>query len=413
MRILERVTCFLLILFIPIQLGKHFWPYYAFVSGIRVDYLSPTLFLTDIFLVFLLAVFFYNLWKERKVPVGLIFVLLCFAFTSFASFFRSEFYQAFLYLFIRVSAYIGFGYVIARNTSRSFLRLVLIGMICVCVLVVVVEFVQFVGQGSVGGMLYWIGERNLSLSTPGIALFSLDGHLLLRPYAAFPHPNVLAWYIFFCLVSARYLIFTSETKIQRILFGVLYITAMAGLLFTFSRILILCGFLLLMLDTIQRKRILLVMICMVFFFGVFHNRFFSERTLIDVKERINYALPILNMGYDYFLFGLGLNQYFYHQIEVQRELSPFLLQPVHNSYFLIFLQTGILGVSVILIGLAVSFRRILKLKMSYERELVFLLFVTLLFAAFFDHYFVTLHQGMLLTALVLGIVWSQSVSARE
>ena len=47
----KKAENFLLILFlllIPTQLGKHFWPDWSSVLGIRIDYLSPTLYLVDI-----------------------------------------------------------------------------------------------------------------------------------------------------------------------------------------------------------------------------------------------------------------------------------------------------------------------------------------------------------------------------
>ena len=413
MRILERVICFLLICSIPIQLGKHFWPDSAFVSGIRVDYLSPTLFFTDILLFVLLGIVALNIWKEKKIPSKFTVILLCFTLISLGSFFRSEFPQTFLYSYVRICACICFGYVVARNTTESFLRQVSIGLGSVCVLVVLMELAQFINQGSIGGVFYWAGERNFSLSTPGIALFTLNGHLLLRPYATFPHPNVLAWYVFISLVCVRYVIFISKTTKQRTLFTIGYVLIGIGLFFTFSRVLIFSALSLLAIDAFSRRRALFVFVCAGLFMAVFHSRFISKHIFLDLIERIHFALPVINLGYDHSLFGLGLNQYFYHQIEVQHELSPFFLQPVHNSYFVIFLQTGILGLGTIIISVVLSFRRIFRLDVSYERELFFLLLTTLLFAALFDHYFVTLHQGMLLTAFVTGLVWSSVFSVRE
>src|SRR3989344_696217 len=52
----EYILFYLIILFLPTQLGKHFWPDFSIVSGIRVDYLSPTVYFTDVF-IFLLFMF--------------------------------------------------------------------------------------------------------------------------------------------------------------------------------------------------------------------------------------------------------------------------------------------------------------------------------------------------------------------
>ena len=48
---LHRWLFYLLLLLIPTQLGYHFWPDFAFVNGIRVDYLAPTIYLTDLLIL--------------------------------------------------------------------------------------------------------------------------------------------------------------------------------------------------------------------------------------------------------------------------------------------------------------------------------------------------------------------------
>ena len=52
---------------------------------------------------------------------------------------------------------------------------------------------QFIKGGTLG--LWILGERTFTISTPGIAKFDFYGREFLRPYATFPHPNVLAGFI--------------------------------------------------------------------------------------------------------------------------------------------------------------------------------------------------------------------------
>ncbi|HSW48472.1 MAG TPA: O-antigen ligase family protein [Candidatus Saccharimonadales bacterium] len=59
---------------------------------------------------------------------------------------------------------------------------------------------QFLKQGSIGGILYFLGERTFTGSTPGIANASLNGELVLRPYATFPHPNVMAGFLLVSMI---------------------------------------------------------------------------------------------------------------------------------------------------------------------------------------------------------------------
>ena len=50
----SRYATYLLILLLPTQLGKHFFFSFSFVSGVRVDYLAPTIYAIDFLLGLLL-----------------------------------------------------------------------------------------------------------------------------------------------------------------------------------------------------------------------------------------------------------------------------------------------------------------------------------------------------------------------
>src|SRR5680860_1754307 len=58
---------YLLILFLPTQVGKHFWLQSSFVYGLRIDYLSPTLYLTDILILIILILFFLKRIKDGNI----------------------------------------------------------------------------------------------------------------------------------------------------------------------------------------------------------------------------------------------------------------------------------------------------------------------------------------------------------
>src|SRR3990167_9408556 len=67
-RNLERFFLLLLLLLLPTQLAYHYWPAWSLVHGIRVDYLSPTLYLTDLII---LALFLLSRFRVR-VPLSII-----------------------------------------------------------------------------------------------------------------------------------------------------------------------------------------------------------------------------------------------------------------------------------------------------------------------------------------------------
>ena len=59
-----HIPVFLLfILLLPTQTSLHFWPDFAYVFGIRVDYLAPAIYLTDIVLFVLFALWSFSGFK--------------------------------------------------------------------------------------------------------------------------------------------------------------------------------------------------------------------------------------------------------------------------------------------------------------------------------------------------------------
>ena len=80
---LHRFFFFLLVLFIPVNLSKHFIFSWSYVNGVLVDYLIPTFYLTD--LIILLILVFWDLdlivnktkyrFKTKVLPIFLTLLL--------------------------------------------------------------------------------------------------------------------------------------------------------------------------------------------------------------------------------------------------------------------------------------------------------------------------------------------------
>jgi hypothetical protein len=66
---------------------------------------------------------------------------------------------------------------------------------------------------SVGGIMYYLGERMVSVGAPGIALGSFMDQVALRAYGTFSHPNVLAGY---AVISYLILIQICRTAIPKV-----------------------------------------------------------------------------------------------------------------------------------------------------------------------------------------------------
>ncbi|HID06451.1 MAG TPA: hypothetical protein EYP10_04810, partial [Armatimonadetes bacterium] len=209
---LQRPLFYLLILFLPTQLTKHFWPDWAMVGGIRVDYLSPTVYLTDLLVVGLLILVAAERLGERKSlfkslsaitfrgPIGrqnvrvilglaggLIFLSLGVvgSIRPLAGFYKLLKLVEFFLLGLWV-----------KNNFVALLPCCLVPLLSLTIIYSsLIAWGQFLRQGSLGGLFWWLGERTFTSSTPGIAQVVLNGQLFLRPYATFSHPNVLGGYL--------------------------------------------------------------------------------------------------------------------------------------------------------------------------------------------------------------------------
>ena len=82
---LQYLLFFLLIVLLPVQLGRHFWPDFTHVWGLPIDYLAPTIYLTDILVIGLLLSWGISKLKtqnaKRKTTTQsskLVYLLFCF-----------------------------------------------------------------------------------------------------------------------------------------------------------------------------------------------------------------------------------------------------------------------------------------------------------------------------------------------
>jgi len=409
----QRLLLFSIVFFNISQLGKHFWPYFAYVSGIRVDYLSPTLYFTDIliFLLFLttLPFIFFSFRTLYRPPFSILIVI----FFLSVSIIISKYDMSALYGAIKVLEMIFLGYLVSRRFFEKdlcFVEFLLSGAVVIEGILIIL---QMMSQSSVGGVWYLLGERTFTVGNIGISTVTIFGEELLRAYGSFPHPNVTAC---FFLVSILFLI-SSLSHItgswKRRWLQVVLVIATLSLLSTFSRIVI---FLLLvsiaylfLKKVISKKVALLLGGSVLFFVLIFFQRFgvsalFSE----DIMWRINLLKIAWEIIQQHFIFGVGLHNYFYYQIDYQRSITPVLLQPPHNIYVLFLLQVGFLGFIAVLYFIIKTMRRALyaaRLHPLSLRGTASLLFLSFLLIGVADHYLVTLQQGMILTAIITGMVW--------
>lgn len=418
----------------PTQFGKHFWPNFSFVYGIRVDYLSPTFYFTD-FLIILILIFFIfenrrninkflNL-RKNLIKIELLFLTFLILITGIIN---SISPLAGVYGLIKLTEVLFLISYTAKNFRNANKNIVFSCIVFGVFFESVLTILQYLNQGSLGGILYYLGERSFNAQTPAIANASVGGNLIMRPYATFSHPNVLSAYLF---VFMYLIIVWMKRQVlgfkNKIAYVVLFLGTLS-LILTMSRVAIFAwAFLIFAFLTMSfwkktrislfkktnfefinnKKLILLFLATIVFLYlspsGIrFFETNFSDQTFIQRQNLIKdaslmvYKSPVLGTGLNNFLSSLPAIQ--------KQQRQQIYLQPVHNIFFLVLSQTGVVIFMLFLYFLFLTFNKIRR----HGDNSYLILFFFILFLSLFDHYFFTLQQGQILFAIVFGIFWSET-----
>lgn len=441
---IERILWYLFILFLPTQLGKHFWTDFSIVTGIRIDYLSPTLYITDILVFGLFICFITTVIKKRNsskrksahgtfpfIKRRTLFAFLVFLFLLSTSLFSTRpllsFYGFFKLLEFSFLAY----YVGSKIHQYKQLQNIALIFGISSLFESLLAIGQYVNQGSLNGFFYFFGERTFTGSTPGIANADINGALILRPYGTFPHPNVLAGYEFIAIVLIFSFLLHGSNRMSKT-FGIIALCIDSiALLLTFSRVVILlwiiciCALFIIILFhkvNTNKKRITvsiaaIAMLICIGFIPITHdiiNRF-SQLSLTD--ESVTQRETLLSASWQMIsmhpLFGVGLYNFIPSLAPLEKPLSLSLyLQPVHNIYFLIASETGIPGLCIFIWLLYVIAEKLQSQEENIKKPLAIILSSILITGAF-DHYWFTLQQGQLLFSFVIGLTLATFVARHQ
>lgn len=412
MNFLRQIIYYLLIITIPLQIGKHFWPDFSFVNGIRVDYLSPTVYVSDIAFVFLFLASFRTILKKFLHPILLLVLVALVISWVTAIQPAASFYGLVKFLEFSYIAY----YTAYMKKDNAFFRfLFILGGLCQTVIILL----QFVSQSSIGGLFYYLGERTFTASTQGIATFRWGSEQVLRSYGTFPHPNVAAFYL---LIGFTFLLFSLRFRHKVVEYAKLIAISilLLGMILTFSRIVLLLVFFVLVLRFLTLKKRLKKTTILALFSGssmvfgfliiILYQRF-EEGIFRDGQLRLELIKIAFQVALQNPLLGVGLNNFFHHEVMYQKTVTPILLQPVHNIYLMWITQTGLLGSAVLIIFLRKLFGRILYILKNTNWSSFSLPIAVLVMCAgiigLFDHYLLTLQQGQLMLAVLLGLLFGE------
>ncbi len=389
----------LLLILLPTQLGYHFWPEWAMVLGRRVDYLSPTLYVTDIIIFILLVSWFFEFRPRIRMHIAI--PLLLFAVLNI---WIAKNQPVALFKWLKTAEFILLGWYIVRTkpSASFFVTTLSLGVFYSSILAIV----QFALQRSIGGPLWWLGERTFNVDTPGIARIVLVGRELLRPYATFPHPNVLGGFIAtvlpFIIIQLSNNPINKLSNKKKIYYLVTFILGTIALLLTFSRSawvggVVGIGISIWYLVYRKKKRSffssILYTIPFILIVVTVVSTVSPQEESVVVRRQLNAAA--LSMWQHSPAFGVGLGNFL---VELPKNLVSrqiYFLQPVHNIYLLALSEIGVMGFLLFVWFLQKIFR--------HPFGTWHLAFGILLMLGLVDHYPLTLQQGQLLLTVLAGM----------
>lgn len=410
---LHQLLFYLLLFLLPTQLGKHFWFDFSLVLGVRIDYLAPTIYLTDILILAILFFYLFDRKSRSLVSKSVLlnsFTLLLLLLLAVVNTFSAISPPITIYQWLRVFESFFLAWYVAKNISydRSFNIILAITVIYSAALAIL----QFTSQHSIGGILYFLGERAFSAATPGIATSPLWGNLVLRPYATFPHPNVLAGYIvaiipFIAIRPRRWLSFSA------------LVTGLLALMISLSRsawVIAVLGFGALVFWHLKKNKIyqhvtiLALLGLLVFFLPLIIDRFgalgsLDKESYLIREDLMQGALQIIR---EHPVIGAGLGNFITTRSDLDlRGKTIAHLQPVHNIYLLLAAEVGLIGLLIFLLFIFTTIRRLLFIgRLDKPKVFAIILSLTsLLLLGLTDHYVVTIQQTRLLFAIIVGLAW--------
>jgi O-Antigen Polymerase. len=319
--------------------------------GLRVDYLSPTIYLTDILVFLILGTWILDKFKiqnsKSKIKIKnskFIFFLASVFIFLLANCFFAKNQGAAAYRLVKIGEFSLLGFYVAKNNYG--LRIANYGLILAVIYSSLLAIAQFIKQSSVGGIFWWLGERTFNAGTPGIAKTDFFGRLLLRPYATFPHPNVLAGFVLVAFILSAPLVYQKN----KLLFTFYFLLFTFTLFISFSQAAWLVGLAVGLwalrnlkinkwLKSLVSGGIIFLLIFLIIKTPIFKEESFSQRLEL---AKISFQLIKQNP-----FIGVGLSNFIVNLPKFQKG-QILWLQPVHNIYLLVAAETGIIGLLIFL-----------------------------------------------------------------
>lgn len=356
----EKLLVLTLLVFLPSQLSFHWWSSWSLVSGVRVDYLSPTFYLTDFLAIILVLYGFIKKYIQLSNKL-LLLILVAAINISFA---YSPLVALFAWLRFGELLLLGFYF---YQRSQKLKSEIAAGLIVAMLWSSLLAIWQFLLHHSVGGAWKWLGERSISVSTPGIAKLDLGAWgYWLRPYATLPHPNALAAFLF---IGSLLIIYFNSIHIKK--YWWLGLPIFLAILLSWSR------------------SVFVAILALIFPWAL-PVVLLLPGNPTSLVERWQLAKMAFISIQHHLLFGVGLGNFI-------PALKGQTYQPVHNIFILLWSELGLLFIIPLLYLI-----KFIKILFAEKHWILLKIILVIMGLGFVDHYWLTLHQTSLLFTIALA-----------
>ena len=415
---------FIISLFFPIR--HIFINHSSYSTGLYSDFLSFSLYLSDILLFFSFLCILPRGINYYKLPLLYITWLLVGILALKSENFQLNWYFWLKYVELAAVAYGTAAFLAQRD---RFIRNFVSFFVFLCSFESILAIFQFISQKSLG--LYRLGEPYIYPLDLGLAKIVVSGTKYVRAYGTFPHPNLLSAFLFTGIMFNIWLLLKYRPIFQRLSLSFLLLLNIIGITVTFSRagflalaIGLITLFVIILFKSSNRKIIIqtagVVILSIFISFSIFHKFLDTRATISDQasKERIFYAKISLQIIKNHPWFGTGIGESLLHMQQYSPvKLWPWEIQPVHNYFLLTAAESGIVSALLIILFFLIHIKHlIMKIGDSGKpNEDLLPIFLLVIFFGYlilmqFDHYFYTLEQTQMLLWVMLGIIFAQTKS---
>lgn len=278
----------------------------------------------------------------------------------------------------------------------------------------VLAIYQFLNQSTFASRLLGLTVHNSAM--PGASVIENLAGRWLRAYGGLPHPNILGGYLALgILLIVILLSMHGLSKSGRLVLLADTVLLATGLFFTFSRAAWLALLAALVIFLISEKRragkisneiqifassIPLVFIMLSLIFApILITRVTAQGRLenVSTSERIAGYKEAWQLLKKHPFLGVGAGNYttaVYKELDSSR--PSWTYQPLHNSWVLMLVELGLVGVLIILLALLYIFKYSLF-------DVPYALVVLFIVIGLFDHYLWSLYSGLILLAVGAGL----------